>query len=127
MPACARPLPTWPRSRSSRRPGVEYVGQNSRGAWAVTADQRRFDAAVVIGADGYQSVVRRSVSPERPDAIYANYLAWVGFADERAVTSGFPRDLAFLQAGDYYLLGFPLPGRDGSSKPGPAPDRLGMV
>jgi 2-polyprenyl-6-methoxyphenol hydroxylase-like FAD-dependent oxidoreductase len=97
---------------------VERVGQSHQGTWAVTADQRRFDAAVVIGADGYQSVVRRSVSPERPDAIYADYLAWVGFADERAVTSGFPRDLAFLQAGDYYLLGFPLPGRDGSSKPG---------
>jgi 2-polyprenyl-6-methoxyphenol hydroxylase-like FAD-dependent oxidoreductase len=96
---------------------VEQVGQDARGAWAITADQRRFDAAVVIGADGYQSVVRRNVSPERPDAVYADYLAWVGFAEESAVTA-FPRDLAFLQAGDYFLLGFPLPARDGSNAPG---------
>ncbi len=97
---------------------VESVGQDARGAWAITTDRRRFDADVVVGADGYQSVVRHEVSPERPHAVYADYLAWVGFADERAVTAGFPRDLAFLQAGDYYMLGFPLPGRDGSSAPG---------
>lgn len=97
---------------------VESVGQDERGAWAITKDQRRFEAAVVIGADGYQSVARRSVSPERPDASFANYLAWVGFADEAAIASRFPPDLAFLEAGDYYLLGFPLPARDGRNRPG---------
>jgi 2-polyprenyl-6-methoxyphenol hydroxylase-like FAD-dependent oxidoreductase len=100
-----------------RNARVAQVGQDGGGAWAITADGRRFDAAVVIGADGYQSVVRRHVTPERPDAVYADYLAWVGFADERTVAD-FPRDLAFLQAGDYYLLGFPLPARDGSATRG---------
>jgi len=97
---------------------VEHLGQDERGAWAITKDQQRYDAAVVIGADGYQSVVRRSVSPERPDAVFADYLAWVGFADEAAVAARFPADLAFLEAGDYCMLGFPLPARDGSTKPG---------
>jgi len=97
---------------------VEDVGQDAHGAWVVTRDQQRFDATMIIGADGYQSIVRRRVSPERPDAIFADYLAWVGFADEAALTSRYPADLAFLEAGDYFLLGFPLPAHDGSNVPG---------
>lgn len=97
---------------------VEHVGQDEHGAWAIATDQRRFDARVVIGADGYQSVVRREVSPERPHANFANYLAWVGFADEAALTSRFPPDLAILEQGEYLLLGFPLPDADGGSMPG---------
>lgn len=97
---------------------VEQVGQDAQGAWVITRDQQRFDAALIVGADGYQSVVRRAASPERPDAIFANYLAWVGFADESAITSRYPADLAFLEAGDYYMLGFPLPADDGSAVPG---------
>lgn len=97
---------------------VDLVGQDQGGAWVVTKDGQRFEGQVVIGADGYQSIVRRSVSPERPDAIFADYQAWVGFADETALTARFPSDLAFLESGDYLLLGFSLPARDGSSTPG---------
>lgn len=97
---------------------VTEVGQDAGGAWAVTADGRIFRGGIVIGADGYQSVVRRSVCPEKPDAVFAGYLAWVGIADEAAVAARFPRDLAFLESGPYHMLGFPLPGRDGSRAPG---------
>ena len=97
---------------------VEHVGQDAHGAWVITRDQQRFEARMIVGADGYQSIVRRSVSPERPDATFANYLAWVGFADEAALTARYPADLAFLEAGDYLLLGFPLPADDGSTRPG---------
>lgn len=97
---------------------VESVGQDEGGAWAITRDGRRFDGAVVIGADGYQSVVRRSVCPERPDAEFADYVAWVGFAEESALNVRFPPHLDMLEAGDYLMLGFPLPAADGSLTPG---------
>ncbi|KPL68488.1 hypothetical protein SZ64_10440 [Erythrobacter sp. SG61-1L] len=62
----------------------------------------------MVGADGYQSVVRRQMCPERPDAAFAHYLAWVGFAEESALSVRFPPHLEFLEAGPYLLLGFPL-------------------
>jgi 2-polyprenyl-6-methoxyphenol hydroxylase-like FAD-dependent oxidoreductase len=97
---------------------VEEVGQDEDGAWAITRDGRRFDGAVLIGADGYQSVVRRTVCPERPDAVFAGYLAWVGFAEEAALTARFPLNLEFLEAGPYVMLGFPLSASDGGLTPG---------
>jgi len=97
---------------------VEQVGQNAGSAWAITRDGRRFESAVLIGADGYQSVVRCAVSPERPDSVFADYLAWVGFAEEASVPARFPPSLEFLEAGPYVMLGFPLPAIDGSLAPG---------
>lgn len=93
---------------------VESVGQDDDAAWAITADGRRFEGSIVVGADGYQSVVRRGVSPDKPDATFAGYLAWVGFADEAAIDAPFPPGLDFLDGGAYHLLGFPLPARDGT-------------
>jgi len=97
---------------------VAAVGQDGDAAWAQTADGQLFRGHIVIGADGYQSVVRRSVCPEKPDATFAGYLAWVGLADEAAIPGRFPSDLAFLERGAYHMLGFPLPGRDGSRAKG---------
>ena len=107
-----------PDIRVHQNAAVKDVDQDSGAAWATTADGRIFRGDIVIGADGYQSVVRRSVCPERPDAIFAGYLAWVGIADEAAVPACFPGDLAFLESGPYHMLGFPLPGRDGSGARG---------
>jgi 2-polyprenyl-6-methoxyphenol hydroxylase-like FAD-dependent oxidoreductase len=97
---------------------VETVGQDEGRAFATTADNRRFEGAVLIGADGYQSIVRRYLSPERPDAVFAEYLAWVGFAEESALSVRFPPHLEFLEAGPYLLLGFPLTAADGSPERG---------
>ena len=44
--------------------------------WARTADGRRFDADLVIGADGARSTVRRWVSPKTLSAAYAGFLLW---------------------------------------------------
>jgi 2-polyprenyl-6-methoxyphenol hydroxylase-like FAD-dependent oxidoreductase len=107
-----------PNIRIHRNMRVEAVGQDTQSAWARTVDQQVFRGNVVIGADGYQSVVRRSVSPDRPDAIFAGYLAWVGFSQEGAVPARFPGNLDFLESGPYHMLGFPLPGHDGSQAAG---------
>jgi 2-polyprenyl-6-methoxyphenol hydroxylase-like FAD-dependent oxidoreductase len=44
----------------------------------------RVDASadVIIGADGYRSVVRRAVSPTRPFAPYGGFLLWRALVDE---------------------------------------------
>ena len=97
---------------------VEATGDEGEHAWARTSDNRRFEGKVLVGADGYQSVVRRHISPERPDAVFADYLAWVGFAEEPALSVPFPRNLEFLESGPYVLLGFPLTAADGSSERG---------
>jgi 2-polyprenyl-6-methoxyphenol hydroxylase-like FAD-dependent oxidoreductase len=97
---------------------VERTGQEGEHVWARTSDDRRFEAKVLVGADGYQSVVRRQVNPERPDAVFADYLAWVGFAEESALSVRFPPNLEFLESGPYVLLGFPLTAADGSPEHG---------
>ena len=38
-------------------------------------------AGAVIGADGYHSIVRRTISPDAPLARYAGYLVWRGLVD----------------------------------------------
>ncbi|WEK46338.1 MAG: FAD-dependent monooxygenase [Candidatus Andeanibacterium colombiense] len=97
---------------------VEAAGQGEGRVWATTSDNRRFEGAVLVGADGYQSVVRRHISPERPDAVFADYLAWVGFAEESALSVRFPPNLEFLESGPFVLLGFPLTSADGSPERG---------
>ena len=44
----------------------------------------RVDASadVIIGADGYRSVVRRAVAPKRPFAPYGGFLLWRGLVEE---------------------------------------------
>ncbi|MET9387008.1 FAD-dependent monooxygenase [Streptomyces sp. NPDC002928] len=99
---------------------VRSVGQDAHSAWVITSDDQTFRGDVVIGADGHRSVVRGSVSPEKPDATFAGYLIWLGLADESALASSrhWPRDVDIFSAGDDYLLGYPLPGSDGSVAPG---------
>jgi 2-polyprenyl-6-methoxyphenol hydroxylase-like FAD-dependent oxidoreductase len=79
-------------------------------------------AAAVIGADGYQSIVRRTIAPEAPHARYAGYLVWRGLVDEQALTRpvSWPSDggLWIEFVGGYRLVAAVLPGRDGSLDPG---------
>jgi 2-polyprenyl-6-methoxyphenol hydroxylase-like FAD-dependent oxidoreductase len=99
---------------------VQSVDQDAHSAWATTPDHEVFRGDVVIGADGHRSVVRRSVSPEKPDATFAGYVLWIGLTDESAIPSRhrWPRDMDILHCGDSYLFGYPLPGHHGSVVPG---------
>ena len=63
------------------RRGAEVV--DVRDGWAQTVDGARFEADVVIGADGARSTVRRFVAPEHPDAVYAGFLLWRAMVSER--------------------------------------------
>ncbi len=59
---------------------VTSVGQGSDGAWVVCADGHKWEADVVIGADGIHSVVREQVfKPDPPRA--SGYVSWRGVVD----------------------------------------------
>jgi 2-polyprenyl-6-methoxyphenol hydroxylase-like FAD-dependent oxidoreductase len=101
--------------------GAAEAGQDLDFAWVrlTTGDTLRAD--VVVGADGYRSVVRRSVAPEHPEARYAGYLLWVG----RIPESTLPPELwlpggdnGVMEYGRDILFAYALPGEDGSMTPG---------
>lgn len=106
---------------------VQDVGQDGHAAWATTADGRTFRGDVVVGADGYRSVVRRRVAPEKPDATFAGYMLWLGVADEAAIPAPrrWPRDLAILDGPDACLLGYPL--ADAAGDPASGGRQLGWA
>ncbi|MET7651938.1 FAD-dependent monooxygenase [Streptomyces sp. NPDC005486] len=99
---------------------VRSVDQGADSAWVITSDQQTFRGDVVIGADGHGSVVRLGVAPDKPDATFAGYLIWLGLTNESSLASSrrLPRDVDILSGGQDYLLGYPLPGPDGSVAPG---------
>jgi 2-polyprenyl-6-methoxyphenol hydroxylase-like FAD-dependent oxidoreductase len=117
-------LAGWLESQARSISGVEVV----RGAqvtevgdgWAWTRNGRRFEAELIVGADGARSTVRQWVSPDRPDATYSGYLLWRAMVAE----SELPVDLGRLPAdepsreyysGPYRLVTYLVPGADGSA------------
>jgi len=127
-----RHLTTWPalynwlRDRAGRMDGITLnenravasVRSEEGRAIVTFSDGTSTIADAVIGADGYHSLVRRSVSPEQPLANYAGYLVWRGLIEESSLSSpvAWPTDgglwIAFEQG--YRLVAAVLPGRDGS-------------
>ncbi|WP_018772562.1 FAD binding domain-containing protein [Arthrobacter sp. 131MFCol6.1] len=66
-----------------------------------------------------RSTVRRHIAPGHPDATFAGYVIWIGIAEESAIGARlWPQDVAFLGDNDNTLLGYPLPGANGSLAPG---------
>ena len=59
---------------------VVEIGQDADSAWAIDASGTVHSADILLGADGHRSLVRRSVDPEHPDATYAGYAIWTGYA-----------------------------------------------
>lgn len=98
---------------------VTKVGQDADAAWAATADGEQIRADILVGADGHRSVTRRHVAPHKPDAQYAGQVLWIGIAEEAAIGSqGWPTSVAFQHGAGYTLIGYPLPGGDGSTAVG---------
>jgi 2-polyprenyl-6-methoxyphenol hydroxylase-like FAD-dependent oxidoreductase len=120
----------WLRSVIDRRPritlhyGVEatQVRADASGATVVTP-AGIFAADLVIGADGYRSIVRRNVAPDRPDATFAGYMLWRGLVEETALPAQAPRpsrvpSVSVEWKGAYRLVAYYVPGADGSIEPG---------
>lgn len=113
-----------------QRPGVSV--RTGHRVVDVRMDENRRDVVVrsaegevradlVVGADGFGSVVRRFVVPERPNAAYSGYLLWRGLIDEDQVRGGFASwDVEFVEhsAPGARLVTFGVPGSDGDNRPG---------
>ena len=87
----------------------------------ITKDGRRFEADLIIGADGFQSTVRKAVAPDI-DPTYSGYVAWRGVSQESVLSSEFRANVfhhyAFLFMRSSLLIGYPMAGADGSIEPG---------
>lgn len=94
---------------------VNDIGQDDGSAWATIDDGRTWAGDMLIGADGYRSIVRRHVDERRPDADYAGYVCWLGQSEipdeSRDIFSNGPD---FYDSGKYMLAVYPLIEPDGS-------------
>ena len=101
---------------------ISEVIQTAISAAAIATEGGQINAQVIVGADGYQSVVRRAINPERPDASYAGYLLWRGLIREMDLPSGtsWPQNndgVALVTKTGYRLVAYPVAGLDGSLQP----------
>lgn len=92
---------------------VVKVGQDSASVWARTETGEAWTADVLVGADGYRSVVRRHVDAEHPDAAYAGYVVWLGQSALPPSHRDRPGGPDFFPSGDDMLAVYPLAERDG--------------
>ena len=123
-------LYTWLRDRVAGTTGIILEEGKAVTSVADLGDQAQLSfadgtqrvAAAVIGADGYHSIVRRTIAPDAPLARYAGYLVWRGLVEERTLTRPVPwpsnGGLWIEFVGGYRLVAAVLPGRDGSVEAG---------
>jgi 2-polyprenyl-6-methoxyphenol hydroxylase-like FAD-dependent oxidoreductase len=97
---------------------VLEVGQDDARAWAITRAGEIHTGDLLVGADGYRSVVRRAAVPDKPEARFAGYVLWLGVAEEGDLGPvRWPTGLDIRSGGDH-LLGYPLPAGNGSRTAG---------
>jgi hypothetical protein len=101
---------------------VTQVRADASGATVFTT-AGPFAADLVIGADGYRSIVRRNVAPDQPDAAFAGYMLWRGLVEEADLPAHAPRpsrvpSVSVEWKGAYRLVAYYVPGADGSVEPG---------
>jgi 2-polyprenyl-6-methoxyphenol hydroxylase-like FAD-dependent oxidoreductase len=97
------------------------VEQTAEGVTARFANGRVEHGDVLIGADGYRSVVRQHYLPE-VQPIYAEYVIWRGVAEERDVAPAAHRaifdKLAFYLPPRNKVIGYPIAGPDNDLRTG---------
>jgi 2-polyprenyl-6-methoxyphenol hydroxylase-like FAD-dependent oxidoreductase len=101
---------------------IQAVEQNNEAAWVVSGKGETFSGDMLVGADGYRSIVRRHVASHHPDATFAGYLIWVALVDEQNIPKQYrlgPNPGVAMPNGiGDFLLGSHVPGADGSSSIG---------
>lgn len=131
-----RHLTTWPalyswlHDRVAETPGINLeegktiasVTNAGDRAHLSFADGTESVADAVIGADGYHSIVRRTIAPDAPLARYAGYVVWRGLIEEQTLERPVPWPsngglwIDFVEG--YRLVAAVLPCRDGSVEVG---------
>jgi 2-polyprenyl-6-methoxyphenol hydroxylase-like FAD-dependent oxidoreductase len=97
------------------------VEQTVKGVTARFANGRVEHGDVLIGADGYRSVVRQHYCPGT-QPIYAEYVIWRGVAEERDIPAAAHRaifdKLAFYLPPHNKVIGYPIAGPDNDLRAG---------
>src|SRR6195952_3198683 len=95
--------------------GIDTHGSGSR---ANFANGRTVEADLIVGADGFRSVVRSVFAPQVKPR-YAGYVAWRGVVEESALSPEFRAktisQFAFVFPRASEFIGYPVPGDDGSA------------
>jgi 2-polyprenyl-6-methoxyphenol hydroxylase-like FAD-dependent oxidoreductase len=114
--------------RATLPTGTHHLGYNLRGieqdANSITAifeNGERVTGDLLVGADGFRSVVRNLLVPEI-QPIYAGYVVWRGLAEE----SDIPREahaaifdkFAFFLPPNNKNIGYPIAGQNNDLRPG---------
>jgi 2-polyprenyl-6-methoxyphenol hydroxylase-like FAD-dependent oxidoreductase len=102
---------------------VESVSWDDKAAHAQTDEGHILTGELLIGCDGYRSIVRTIVNPDKPEALYAGYMLWRGLVNERELPANTPwadeeDSFGFIDRSGYRLIAYPVPGVDGSLRPG---------
>lgn len=89
---------------------VNSVAEHSDRVDVMARSGEQFSGDVLIGADGYRSIVRTVVSPEHPHADFAGYMLWLGVANEDDLPAvlSMPTNLDMRSSSSHFLLGYPL-------------------
>jgi len=87
---------------------IVEVGQDGNRPWAMSESGERWVADILVGADGYRSVVRRFVSADQQHANYAGYIAWLGQAEIPSKYKGRIRGVDFFSGNRELLAVYPL-------------------
>ena len=97
---------------------IQSVKQDDEAAWVISDKGETFSGDVLVGADGYRSIVRRHVASHHPDATFAGYLIWVALVDEQNIPKQYrlgPNPGVAMPNGiGDFLLGSHVAGADGS-------------
>jgi 2-polyprenyl-6-methoxyphenol hydroxylase-like FAD-dependent oxidoreductase len=94
--------------------------QQGEGSVRVRGSDVDLEADLALGADGYRSVVRRSVDPEHPVAPYGGFVIWRGLVPQTSL----PPHAGSLGGGllpfaaTARLVAYYVPGVDGDARPG---------
>nr|OQO15939.1 hypothetical protein B0A51_15268 [Rachicladosporium sp. CCFEE 5018] len=101
---------------------VEEAGHKVKVTWTnQDSSEQSAEADMVIGADGGSSTMRRLLNPDSTRS-YVGYVAWRGTLPETelsaSATKVFSEQFAFYHQTGCQLLGYLIPGHNGTLEPG---------
>jgi len=103
------------------RYGMAVEAIDPAGPAAIFTDGTRMGADLIVAADGFRSVLREQFLPAAKPH-YAGYIAWRAMAAERdlaaAARDGLFDRFAFCLPPREMALSYPVPARDGDTRPG---------